>query len=476
MTEFKTFISFLEKRRDIYELFDSLDIFNTSMSSRKLKSGMTFLVPNSNYIAKIKSMADQSDESAIEQIHNLFLTVYLPNSNEWSRHKSDIPNLHNRKLEIDTISRDSIKLKNGTQLTNLNFNSGKEPVALYSVSGGVVPKGTSPSSKKITKGTSTPQVLNKDIRKVIYASLLTSTNIYNSCGNYVGSFIKWLSKYDEVLYDGLIPLLDYCPITSFMIVFEPNKGGHYLLDDEIIDKWYNNHSTNNGLVYLNKALSTKVVCNAHTAGFIDVVDELRIEICDCKLPSQVLRTISNIYDSLVFDNCVGSIKTVLPQTTNMLLKKASQKGYNIKLFQDELRLYISALLSEEMSTYKFLDNISSSMKLLPILNDSSTCNSMSKSEYIARVATFVNTTYFLYLTPNKEGEYGGVACEYEDINPDSEQIADLIPAKIKKLQSNMKITNRADVIDNFEELIANGGEGITRELYNKIKAIMENQE
>ena len=477
MIEFKSLKEFIKSRSDIYELFDELDIFDTSLSSRKLKNGLTFLVPNTAYVSKLKNLAEKSEDSATEQILNLFLPIYLPTVSDWSRNISDIPNMHNKRLQIDNITNDGIKLSNGTRLSRINFNVGKDPVALYAVTGGAVPKGTANTEKKLTKTVTTnSQQSSRNVRKLLYASLHTTNNVFNSCGNYVGSFIKWLSKHDEVLYDAVLPLLDYCPITSFMILFEPDKGGHYLLDEIIIDRWYSTHETNNGLMYLSKALSTKLVCNAHTRGYTSSVDDIRMEILDNKVPSQIINHINGVYNSLVFDNVIGTVNTVLPQTTHMLLKKASQKGYNIKLFQDELRLTISALLSEGVTNNRLLEDVRSYIKLLPALNDIKTASSLSKTEYVARVASLVNTTYFLYVTPTYQGEFGGKPTEYEDIDPYSEEPADLVALKMQELQKKAVIPNKSDVIDNFEELLANGGEGVPREVYLKLKAIMEREE
>jgi hypothetical protein len=475
MANSNIFGKFLESRPDIVDLFEEFDISSTLLNSKKLINGFTFLVPNNTYVKKISALGAKDEEVAVSRIMDLILPIPLSSIREWTSNKDDIPNMHNRKLQITNITNDGIALEGGAILLPLRYRT-NEPVYFYEVTKAPVNTGKGKSSRKVSSSTTKKQLdsASTNVRVALYDSLGNCKDIYNLAAHYCGSFLKWLSKNDNGLYVALIPLLDYCPITTFTILFEPYKNAHYLLADNVINKWYDEMGNGDCSVFLMQTLQSHITCNAHSADYIREVNEVRQDLLDESLPKKIGLDINSIYDDLVFNNRVGSLGSVLPVATHTLLKSKSSKNYNIKLFQDELRFNIEHLVNETLSTKSVLTEIRSMLKLLPKFNDQRIITASSKDVFVNYVHTFSNTTYLLYVAPYKDGEFGGIKAQYDDIDVDGKYY-DLVSKKIIKLKNIVnKPLNNDEVLEQFVELIEKGQiSHIPKSLHSKIKSMID---
>lgn len=459
------------RSQTLYEIFEEIDPDNFIFNSKKLKNGVTFLFPHDNYIEEIRNALETDENLAIDVIRCLILTEFMPSPSNW--HSTNITNMHNKCIDVAKVSGKMITLGNDAVLERSNTYA-NEKIAIYNVKSGIVTKGKRRAPRKQSKPVTNRGKLDGKIRENLY-NLLKSAQSYRSlytlCLNYVGSFIKYIKKNNEVLYKSIGPYLDYCPIASFFILFEPFKGAKFFIDTEIINAWYNESAQlpkNAKSLLMNIIKTSSGDAYANPSNYKQNMQDLIDEITDQKMPSSIIDAIDDAYNTFVNNNEIGDMYGVVNVEAHEYMKTRCSKSYNLKLFQDELRIRICTDIENSESPDTVINNVRDIIKLLPQLNDTRTVNSQTNSAFIINAFCFINSRYFLYLAPTTIGQFKGVRDLYINASPNSDKPIDPIAYKIQNLQSiSDEHVDMEDLVANMKQLIQNG-ERIPVELYNMI--------
>ncbi len=110
MTKFPKIMDFLEvHHKDVYDIICDLSLEHSLIPRRG--GGITFLLPDSAYIKKIRKQTDGDDpEEATDMIYSLIISDNLPDAASWREIKDDIPNLLGKKIKVHSISDSKITL------------------------------------------------------------------------------------------------------------------------------------------------------------------------------------------------------------------------------------------------------------------------------------------------------------------------------------------------------------------------------
>lgn len=141
----------------LYNVFDDLCL----LSLLKVRgNGITFLYPtDKQYREQIKRHAySNSPETAVSMIKSLILLDYLPTPMDFSNKKDDIPNAHRKKLQLKSVTSQTVTLVSEHVLTadnNFSRYSRGEPIAVYHMTGAdELTTGGDPSSIEYQSSTS----------------------------------------------------------------------------------------------------------------------------------------------------------------------------------------------------------------------------------------------------------------------------------------------------------------------------------
>ncbi len=476
----ETFTSYIrDTNRDLYEVAENTEVFDLVKRSQKLKGGFTFLMPNADYTKKIKELYDEDDESAFEMLKNLIVCSYLPSPSDWNT--DELSNLHNKKIDTVNIGNKEITLAGkGSAVISVDrkFANKAAGIAIYKVTSGFVSKGTTKAKKvKVEKR---PKIVG--YRRSLFAHVMEQNDIYTECLHLVVSFLKHLSKTDTDTYEALVPLLDYCPVTTFIILFEPLKGAHHFVDDATIDGWYPNYShvKNPRSAYLKVLESVKKT--PPSAHYKAVVQQIRNELQELVNLVDIIKLTHESYKELTTLNQLSgdiAVRDVLPLRTFTYLKSKYVNGHNIKLVQDEIRMAIRVALEEGDSWKTVFEDVCREHNLYPQLMDTTNTSTMTKQALLMALASFIDTTNFHYLLPPKIGAYGGKSGNCIDVDPskETEDLADLVidPTKYKAdILSSVK--DKKTSVDDVEESIRSlieTGEHIPDSLIQSMRSLCE---
>ncbi len=135
----------------------------------------------------------------------LIITEYLPSPSDWNMEKDDIPNLHNRRVEVANVAGRQVTLScNATLKLDSKFDRGSHQIA-YNVIDGIVLKGKVKSTKGKLSKKEPVKAVASDVRKVVYKAVTESQNVYSSCLGYVASFLHHLSATKSSVLPQIVP-------------------------------------------------------------------------------------------------------------------------------------------------------------------------------------------------------------------------------------------------------------------------------
>lgn len=452
------------KSADLWNLFIELDIEDCVMTSKKLKRGFTFLFPDPEYISVIAKLSDTDEDAAIDIIRSLFITEFMQTPGEWNSHKNDIQNLHNYKVEIKSISGRTIELMGGALIEHTRgFNRETDPVAVYNIIKGRIHKGTIKCNRKTVKKI-IKTTTSRDARRILYNSVINCQNPKNLCLGYIASFMQYLIRHKQKsLVENIAPYLDYCPITSFMILFEPGKGDLYFIDSSIINDWFSEDTSppkNNRSIFQKVLMlvnDSKCTAYNNSSVVAKAIQELRDDAIDNRIPSSLIHSLNESYNQLIYENSILNVRDVLPVGAFEYMQSRCTKQYNLKLMQDELRGIISSGLENGDDCVETIKEAYAQLRFLPRFNDMQVANAQTKSAFVSMVSCFINTTYFLYLTPSIAGEFGGDPQLYINADPITNMPYDPVPAKMESLKNmpNASI-NTDELAENIQAMIESG--------------------
>lgn len=466
-----------ERSPKLDQLLSDLDPSNSLFNTKKLKHGFTFLFPNPEYIDNICESALDDENDAIDKLGCLIITDYLPSPSDWNTQRNDIPNLHNKKVDVINIAGRQVMLSNDVVIKlDTRFDRENTNIAVYNVVEGIVAKGTLSSGKGRTSKRESNASGNVDARRAVYKLALESDNIYMNCLNYVASFLQFLSVKHKSILDAIVPHLDYCPITSFILLFEPGKGNKYFIDTEVIDTWFSSMVLHkNSKTLLQRILTgTKDACVAYSnsATVNTAIQDIRDELLDQRMPAVLISSLNDAYVAMTKYNTINGEKHILPNVAFQYMKTRCTPDYNLKLVQDEMRSLISSFMEDDSERIA-LQEAYKALRLLPRLNDVNVAASQNNSAFVSTTACFINTTYFLYIAPVKTGAYGGVKGSYSSSNPMADVHVDPVALKMERLikTANTAI-NYSDLSESIQYLI-DSGEPIPKTLLDSFKSIID---
>ena len=456
----KKLLSYIEDRSQVLdEVIEDLAaswIFNVK------KHGVTFLFPDDDRIAEIQELANTDENAALNALRSHVITDNLSSPIQWNSMRDDIYNLIGNKVPISSVDGRRINLQSGACIELDQEFPRTANISVYNVLAGNIDEGVKtggrarrPRAKKVAATVSNAV----DVRKALYRiAENTSMNVQATCLGYVCSFIQFLisSRRTDVL-QCLVPYLDYCPITSFILLFEPSKRQHHFVDTLLLQEWWADDTTapKNARNIFQRTLAASKnfdsIAYKNAGATSEALLNLRDEILEQPGAQILLKSVMQAYNDLVFKNQIESdgdtLQKILPEQAASYMKARSTESYNLKLVQDEIRVRVEIDRSEGDAT-ALLNGIRC-LPRLPTLTDSRVAASQTPQAFVGTLSAFINSTYFLYMLPHTAGQFGGSPGFYNDATPTAEEPIDPVPSKMESL----KHIPNAPV--NVNELISN---------------------
>ena len=226
--------------------------------------GITFLYPEDpKYRAEIvKAIYSEDAEKGVRMIEALVLQDYLPTPAEFMARQADIPNALKQKVRVKSVAGGIVTLEGGI---TLKLDSAFKPIkrrenmAVYILEGGRMPQDGAPatyeyasSGKKSKRGGAMGGRMGDDYEhldtnRCTFAKTLENEIIEALKSNTViskdpaleamCSFLIWCDmKYPDV-YRNIVPYLDWLPVASFYIIFEPHMQNPSLVPQIAFERW-----------------------------------------------------------------------------------------------------------------------------------------------------------------------------------------------------------------------------------------------
>lgn len=442
-----TLISYFQQSNNnaVYNVLDALSSF--LRGNKKLKT-FTFIIPDTTDLVEMQSkLQNDDDDEALDILKRYILLVQINSIADVQQIKDRIPNMFNKRLPIERIGRSSFTLTNKTEISFVKMLNN---VSIWQANG-TVEKG-SERVEAITEHEVkiAPSVT---IRTKLYEEVSRLPNIAEGCLRHVVSLLSYINtEINSNLGKIISYFLDFCPITSFIILFEPGKRGNFFISDTIINNWFHVRKSfnNNEALFIRYAKVAN--CGMYKKETIMQLNKIRQDILELNTSVDLATAIKDLYDDLVNRNTVGSIVGVLPREVHSYLKERSTES-NIKLFQDEIRSIVSTLL-ETVSEAETIRSIYRSLRALPTFNNISIASSSSAAAFNSSILCFANSTYLLYMMPPKKGYFGGTSKLYTDISPEDDHYTDPVSMKF---YDAVELNSNNDLLDALRDIKRSGG-------------------
>jgi hypothetical protein len=408
--------------------------------------GVTFLYPKDKaYRAEIisKTYSDEADEAS-KMVESLIVPIALIAGADFN--SQAVGNRLGVKLVVESAEGSKVKLAGGIELSlaedfqTLSRRAGD--IAVWIVTKGRLPlegeafKAPSGDRKKgrgVAGGARGGGIISD--RAVLATSLEGEFDRCQSrdrcAGNnpYLAKVVSLLNflraKHPEV-FTKVLPMLDFDPIITFYLLFEPYKtSGDYIIPDSIMfgDGGWNGSDLFSNAVFeyegMFRALELQndgaFVFRDH-AGVASQIDSQRQALSSSSNPRGAPPAVQEVYAKLASDNSIGGMRPILPESTLAAL------GGLKKLWQDELRFIIrealQTLRTQPYSTSDFAAIVRDLRAKWPGNNYADEIvlsnlaylktNVAPRSELLL-LLKFVNSTDFLYVpvTPEQVGARWG---------------------------------------------------------------------
>jgi hypothetical protein len=247
MKKYPRIIDFLEVHEPkVYGLIDDLAMHGNFTPRRG--GSITFLIPDSAYIAEIRKDIESDDpEKATDKMSSLILLDKFETPKDFKAREDDIPNLLEKKVVVKSVTDSKVTIDNGELTLNTKFrpfsrqgNAKRGNMAVWNLKGRVeyekAPKATMKYLKGAKKG-STPSVeggnevnelssirqcvINEKLLAVQHDKKASDGNIYcpvvNAVTRLIRSFGDDPTYYEE--YRRAKCLLTLCPIIDFYLLY-----------------------------------------------------------------------------------------------------------------------------------------------------------------------------------------------------------------------------------------------------------------
>lgn len=421
-----------EKFPEYFELLDKLDPERQVFSNDIEK--ITIIIPSNNIIKRCNALLDSKEDQVLETMRTFFILGNFYTKNDWFNSRDDLVNLRGCKVSVKNTDKNIIfdnncEIKIMRSVKDNNFT-------IYTLENGVPPAGTKQRAKK--KPAEKQEKSKKNSRYELYSEVYQSNDPVKSATTILSSFFEFLQHEQPEVLRAILPFMDYSPLVSFMIVFEPSKSIYFFVSDKLIDNWCATREAPLDKYFFYTALKENADAFPQSSGLKDAIQEEREILLEAMTALNLINNLDETYSDLVKYNKVGRVSQCYSDLSFRYISAAC-KHYNIKLMQDELRaLYDNCTAGT--TVYERLAMMYKYLNLLPYFNDQSTLNSMTTDDVVSNVKSFVNTTYFLYLLPQTPGQFGGVPGKYEDADP-RRACVDPVAEKMAKVPASKNIVN-----------------------------------
>jgi hypothetical protein len=407
MEEFDRFL--YNSNKQLLNYFDKYNIYDDIEGDENFNKGFTCILPNNS----INTIMEKSKDTKIARlIKSMIISGYFPNMSSWRKINNTID--MNGNLVTLLSSRGSTVILNSksgrSSITLVKTFDTDNPIAIYQLSEDSELPGIEQSSSE-TK-INNKKNMNNNFRKELENKFLNTRNLDYFCLHNLSSFLYYLNSNNKKIFDGLIHLLDYNPISNFMIIFEIYKNDGYFIDTDIINNWYINEIDAPTSYYYNILYKHRLILPKE---FISDINSLRLKLINTRSVNNKIHILNEIYDNLTNNNTIGKCKLVYTNETLDLLKKASFYR-NIKAEQDEIRAVVDNIISS--GTKNIAKDIIYHSKLVPRIFNENITNSFTVSQVNEVINQFINSTYFLSFRISN-CDFGGTAKEYDESSSDS---------------------------------------------------------
>lgn len=188
----------------------------------KKRNNLTLLIPISYMDDLVKKCEDGEDVSQT-MLKALILNNYLDNTQKWDQQRDQITNKLNQKVEIQSISKNSVILTNGT-IIKPEINIKGSTITLWKVEKGEMPL----EGQKIKVNKNPVKSVEDDTQNLRWSIAEKMEEKYDR-GNqqayldYMSTLVRIVKDEDKHLYNALCFMLDPDPIVSFYMFVEPYK-------------------------------------------------------------------------------------------------------------------------------------------------------------------------------------------------------------------------------------------------------------
>lgn len=427
MSKFKTYcriIDYLDATDpDLAQLVRGTCV-DMTLGSTKGKNGITLLIPDKEYRAKIAKLAYSSDPAEASQacdlLNALILRDVFKSGAEFLAKRANIPNslYPSQHVGVAKTSGNTVTFESGavaTLDTNFADSSKKKNLAVWHLKGEIPvttdkpakierkPMGRGLKGGKAKHGGYDQDVatsLTKNRRWKIAVTVeneyalnmmqrqTTGRNVDNPFVRCAMSLVAYLHDKAPKVLESALPLLSVST-ADFYFLLEPHKDGDYLVEDSLIEGWWEGRDTHNsvaGCKILNDLLSAQ-----NNSAKLPEIDRIRKEL----LPQCTNR------------NCVEKITAAY--------EAMYKEDADLKMLQDELRFLIHCSFKELESTKYSSGALSEIVNMIgeymykmngtkeerasgkKLLNASTLKYSIAPTDKIEAIKCFVNSTYFMFV-------------------------------------------------------------------------------
>lgn len=506
-TNYTNIIEYISNKYDRVATLIDVAAAKLLLTSLKGKNGITFLVPNNQFLLdKLQNLANSMDPDDHVLLHDHIAAMTLQHAYkteaDWRQH-APVNSLYPPQLiKIRSVSSNEITFENGAVIKrddNFVDNSPKKCLAIWTIESGEIPI-TTDRPAQLTKnnkvGSYQETYVDMNLRNKIciaienkYAlqrlkyTLIDNDNI--ECDAYIHAmlsivnYIVNVAKNVELFKSKVLPLISLNKIDIYFII-EPHRiSGTYLLDDNIIQGWWSQKSVYSGfncsdiLKYIQQSLSTpdnSCALYSSRSMLFNAINTIRKSATTSiqSNPRKITEVIYAYYDTLENSNVIGNIENVLPSALSSYYKTNSK----LKLLQDQLRYYtymkFKDIESSMFNTYDFnelvnyigeclrastLDEINGAA---PILNHNVLKYLINPNEYLLNINTFINSTMLLFI-PMTYKE----SCELKQKNmitlpnPASTELYNINRAEYEKHSRIINLANNAQNNEDLLKMLAN---------------------
>lgn len=477
MSNFKTYcriIDYLEATDpDLAQLVRGTCV-DMTLGSTKGKPGVTLLIPDKDYRAKITKLAYSSDpdeaSQACDMLNAIILRDVFKSGADFMAKRANIPNslYPSQHVGVKDVKGNTVTFESGASATlDTKFadSSKKKNLAVWHLKGELPVTSDRPAKIERSMGRGAPGAkgskskaggydnataieLSKNLRWRIavaieneYAlSLLQSqTGGRSNPDPFVRcamSLVEYLNDKAPDVLKAALPLLSLSKADFYFLV-EPHRDGDYLVNDAFIENWWSSratHSTGAGCKILDGL-------NSGNAKSLPDIDRARKELLQRCTDRKCVEHVEAAYRA----------------------KYGSEEEASLKLLQDELRFLIHCSFEElEAAPYdsgkfgeivnmigEYMHKMSGSAAERKagnkIFNAATLKYSIAPSDKIETIKCFINSTYFMF-TPLSIAEARAIPKSHTTMpGPSAKGLWNITAANQQKYSEHSRLLPNAEL-------------------------------